>query len=134
MNATIAFSNCQPMATLSHTPCTSPPILYEANTMGWPKSLFSFFHKTKHTFFIFTNNFIDLDILSMSAIPHYWRPRVLLNILQCIRPPHSNRLFGQHTSSTKKLHKPLLTHLILTEPSPYTAQIFFCISVVFYLF
>ena len=28
------------------------------------------FHKTKDTFFIFTNNFIDLDILSMSAISH----------------------------------------------------------------
>ena len=27
-----------------------------------------FFHKIKDTFFIFTNNFIDLDIVSMSAI------------------------------------------------------------------
>ena len=38
--------------------------------LGWPKSLYSFFHKAKSTFFIFTNNFIDLDILSMSALSH----------------------------------------------------------------
>ena len=31
-------------------------------------SAFSFFHKVKDTFLIFTNNFIDLDILSMSAV------------------------------------------------------------------
>ena len=36
--------------------------------LGWPKSPFSFFCKIKDIFFIFTNNFIDLDILSMSAI------------------------------------------------------------------
>ena len=36
--------------------------------LGWPKSPYGFFHKIKNTFFIFTNNFIDLDILSMSAI------------------------------------------------------------------
>ena len=35
--------------------------------LGWPKSLFSFSCKIKDTFFIFTNNFIDLDILSMLA-------------------------------------------------------------------
>ena len=32
------------------------------------KSPYDFFHKIEDTFFIFTNNFIDLDILSMSAI------------------------------------------------------------------
>ena len=35
--------------------------------LGCPKCPFSFFHK-KDTFFIFTNNFIALDILSMSSI------------------------------------------------------------------
>ena len=30
--------------------------------LGWPKSQFSFFRKIKDTFFIFTNNLIDLDI------------------------------------------------------------------------
>ena len=28
------------------------------------------FYKTKDTFFIFTNNFIDLDLLSMSPTSH----------------------------------------------------------------
>ena len=41
--------------------------------LGWPKSLFSFFHNIKDTFFIFTKKFIDLDILSMSAaMSRYW--------------------------------------------------------------
>ena len=40
--------------------------------LGRPKSLFRFFHKIKDTFFIFTNNFIDLDILSMSTVSCYW--------------------------------------------------------------
>ena len=30
------------------------------------------FCKRKNTFFTFTNNFIDLDILSMLSIAHYW--------------------------------------------------------------
>ena len=34
----------------------------------WPKSLYGFFHKIKDTFSIFTSNFIDLDILSISAL------------------------------------------------------------------
>ena len=38
--------------------------------LGCPKSLYGFFYKIKDTFFIFTNNFIDLNILSMSAISH----------------------------------------------------------------
>ena len=55
-----------------------------------------FFCKIKDTFFIFTNNF-DLDILSMSAISHYWLLvgrglGVLLNIFQCIRQPSSKDL------------------------------------------
>ena len=33
------------------------------------KSIY-FFHEIKNIFFIFTNNFIDLDILNMSAIFH----------------------------------------------------------------
>ena len=43
-----------------------------AYVLGWPKSPFSFFCKVKDTFFIVTNNFIDLDILSMLAISPYW--------------------------------------------------------------
>ena len=47
-----------------------PP--HSVHVLGWPKSPLCFFHKIKDTFFIFSNNFIDLDILSMSAISHYW--------------------------------------------------------------
>ena len=80
--------------------------------LGWPNSLFSFFHKVKDTFFIFTINFIDLDILSMSAMSHYWLPLHrggLPNISQCMRQPHSKELFGQNVNCTKKLYKLLLT-------------------------
>ena len=45
-------------------------VWYFTHVMDWPKNLFSFLKKIKDTFFIFTNNFIDLDILSMSAISH----------------------------------------------------------------
>ena len=46
--------------------------------LGWPKSPFSFFHKVEDTWFIFTNSFIDLDILSTLAVE---RPGVMLNKL-----------------------------------------------------
>ena len=39
---------------------------------GWPETPFSFFHKIKGTLFIFTNNLIELDMLSMSTISSYW--------------------------------------------------------------
>ena len=42
-----------------------------SKVLGWPTSPFSFLCKIKVTFFIFTNNFNDLDILSMSAISRY---------------------------------------------------------------
>ena len=42
---------------------------------GWyycrPKRLLRFFHEIKDTVFIFTNNFSDLDVLSMSAVSRY---------------------------------------------------------------
>ena len=38
------------------------------NILGWPKIPYVFFHKIKDMFLIFTNSFIDLDILSVSAI------------------------------------------------------------------
>ena len=40
--------------------------------IGWPESPFSFFYQINDTFFIFSNNFTDLDILSMSAVSRYW--------------------------------------------------------------
>ena len=37
---------------------------------------------------------------------------MLLNVFQCIRQPHSRELLGKNVNSTKKLHRPLLTHSI----------------------
>ena len=45
---------------------------FQNHGLAWPKSPLIFFCKIKDTFFIFTNNFIYLDVLSMSAISHYW--------------------------------------------------------------
>ena len=39
---------------------------HQRKVLGWPKVSLGFFCKIKDTFFIVTNNFIDLDILSMS--------------------------------------------------------------------
>ena len=41
---------------------------------GWPESPFTFFLQNKRHiyFFMFTNNFIDWDVLSMSALSPYW--------------------------------------------------------------
>ena len=47
-----------------------PPFIEADEVLGWPKSLFSFSHQRKDTFFIFTNNLIDFNILSMLAISH----------------------------------------------------------------
>ena len=60
--ASLWHMNCQ-----SHYSCA----LRLSLNMGWLKSLFRFFCQIKDTFFPFTNNFIDLDILSMSAISSY---------------------------------------------------------------
>ena len=43
---------------------------YKGKLLGWPKCPYGFFHEIKDTLLIFTNNFIDLDILSMSAVSH----------------------------------------------------------------
>ena len=107
--------------------------------LGWPKSQFSFFRKIKDTFFIFTNNLIDLDILRMSAVSCYWLlvgrgQGILLNILQSIRQPHSKEIFGQNVNSTKKLRKPLLTYLISHSTfSIYGTNLFFAFQLPFYL-
>ena len=101
--------------------------------VGWPKSLFSFSRKIKDTVFIFTNYFIDLDILTMLTFSCYW---LLVGRGQgccwtpCIRQPHSKELFGQYVYSTKKLCKPLLTRSISHSTFSIQCTNFF-ISVVF---
>ena len=85
--------------------------------MGWPK--IHFFCKIKDVFFIFINNCIDLDILSMSAISHYigfWRIEAggaALHLPMC-KTAHSKELFGQNVNSTEKLGKPFLTQSVTT--------------------
>ena len=59
--------------------------------------------------FIFTYNFIDLAILSLSALSHYWLlvgrgQGALLNIFQSLGQPHSKGLFGQNVNRSWKLH------------------------------
>ena len=51
------------MGTVQHGP------VQETQGTGWAKKSVHFFREIKGTFFIFTNDFTDLDVLSMSAIP-----------------------------------------------------------------
>ena len=63
---------------------------------------------------------------------------MLLNIFQRIRQPHSKESFGQNVNSTKKLHKPLLTHSIshstfsthCTNPFLYSSCIFTFLEII----
>ena len=99
--------------------------------LGWPKSLFSFFHEIKDTFFIFTNNFIDWDIFSMLAISHVvkrWLYSINVSIwslsISSVLPHH-----GTSSSSQKSPAWNFTKHFwcvrSVTTPPPHTAQIFF---------
>ena len=92
----------------SADPCPDHKVL------GWPKSLFRFFCKIKDTFFTFTNNFIDSDILSMVAISHvveHW----LFSMSQfdhyqfLIWSTRPWSIIQWEISGSTKLRKPLLT-------------------------
>ena len=52
--------------------CTVVQKWNQVCSLGYQKVLVVFFCKIKDTFSIFTNIFIDLDILSMSTLSHYW--------------------------------------------------------------
>ena len=62
---------------------------------------------------MFTNNFIDLDILSVSATSCYWllvgRGRGAAKHLPVHKTAPQQRIIWPNVNSTKKLHKPLLT-------------------------
>ena len=102
--------------------------------LGWPKSLFTFFHKIKDTYFIFTNNFIDLDILSMSAVSRVvcWSqliPRFdhyQLQLIYLIVEHHPVRNLQHETSQTTFDSFIQLQHLLHTQHKS-----FLCVSVVF---
>ena len=75
-NCHILLARVSQLVTLFHVCSIACPCVrtFFTNTwciVGWPKSPLSFFC-TINTFFIFTNNFIDLDILTMSALSCYW--------------------------------------------------------------
>ena len=107
---------------------------------GGQKVCLVFFCKIKDTFFIFTNNFIDLDILCMSAIScmvSHWL--FSINILIWL-PSTSSGLpdRGASSSREKSPTQSYTNHFwhirSVTAPSPYTVQIFFCNSVAFLSF
>ena len=106
------FSDCSPGL---YGFCTLGPFSLQ-QVLGWPKSPFSFFHKIKDTFFIFTNNFIDLDSLRVSAVSCYWllvgRGQGAAKLFLMHKTAPRKDLFGQNINSTKKHRKPLLTHSI----------------------
>ena len=70
----------------THAEVGSPQLCVTAVTIFFPKGTVSpgiffgvgqkvcyiFFYKIKYMVFIFNNNFIDLDILSMLTISRYW--------------------------------------------------------------
>ena len=92
----------------------------------------------KYTFFIFTNSFIDLDILRLSAISRiveYWLFSINVSIWSL--STSTGLLNHGASSSEKSAARNFAKHFShvqsVTAPSPYTAQIyFFCILVAFF--
>ena len=115
-------------------PSTLHPGVAGSSVLGWPKSPYGFSVKWK-TFFFFTNNFIDGDILSMLADSHmveHWLLLVMSRFdyhqLQLV-----TRLWNivhQEISSTK-LHKALSTRSISLSTFSTHRTSLFCISVAF---
>ena len=101
--------------------------------MGWPKSLLFFSHEIKDTFFIFTSTFIDLDILSMSAIS-----RVVQQWLFSMSRFDRCQLqlvymTVEHRPARNRQYETLQTTVDIFNQSQHllhnTAQISFCVSV-----
>ena len=103
--------------------------MYCVTTIVLPNSLFSFFWKIKHTFFIFTNNFIDLDTLSMLPISCYWflEVRGAAKCLPMHKTAPQKRIIWPNVNSTKKLHKPVLTRSISHSTFPLHCANLFCV-------
>ena len=103
--------------------------------LGWPRSQYGFFHKID-TFFDFTNNFIDIDISSMSAISQvveHWFFSINVSIWSL---PTSTALRDCGTSSSQNLqHKTSQITFDTLDQSQhllYTLhKSFFCVYVVF---
>ena len=90
-------------------------LMYQFFILGWSKCPFWFFCTLRETFFIFTNNFIDLDILSMSAISCYW-------LLVCRGQGYNQTSSNPKDSSTAKCY--LAKMSIVWETSQTTFDMF----------
>ena len=103
---------------------------------GCPKCPLSFFCKINNTFFIFTNNFIDLGILSMSPVSHYW---LLVGRGQGVAkhlPMPKTAPIAKNKMSIllRNFTKHFWDFQSVTTPSPYTEHIFsFVFQLHFYL-
>ena len=110
---------------------------WKTKLLGWPKCPFSFFYKIKDTFFIFTNNFVDLDILSMSPLSPTWHN------IDCSQLVYQFDCYNcywciwswsivQKEISITKLNIPPLTHLINHSTfSVYCTHLFLHFSCIF---
>ena len=99
-------------------------------TMGWPKGLYSFFCKIKDTFFICTNNFLELDILSMSAIfcmIYNIDCSQLMSWFDCYQLQLVYLTVEHHPARNPRhdIWQTTFDTYSVTAPSPYAAQIFF---------
>ena len=104
--------------------------------LGWPKSPVSLFHKIKGAFFIFTNNFIDLDILNMSTITHYWllvvEVRSVPKHLSIHKTAPQQRIIWPKWQEYQETSQTLLTRLMSHNTfSIYCTNLFLCFSCVF---
>ena len=105
--------------------------------LDWPKSLYGFFLQDTRHIFHFANNVTDLNILTVDHFPL----RYNIDCFQCfdlttVSFNWSTRPWSIVPSkfSSMKVHKLLFTSSISHSTFPYTAQIFFCVSIVFLSF
>ena len=102
--------------------------------LGWLKSLFSFFHKIKDSFLIFTSNLLVwiFWVCRLSPTWCYIDCSPLMSQFDRHQLQLVYQTVGYHPAriSSTKLHKALLTCSISAAPSSYTAWVFLCLSVV----
>ena len=123
------YPHCMYYVTVGHLVDVS---VIRATISSWPKSPFSFFCKIKDTFFIFTNHFNYLDILSMLAISCYW---LLVGRGQgyCLTSSNAqdSPTAKNHLAKMSIVPRNFANHFgyvqSVTLPSLYTVWIFLCV-------
>ena len=120
---------------LAHCKKTSILRLRSLNLiLGCTKRLFSFFCKIKDSFFIFTNSFIELDILNMPATSHMAERWLFSMSLSIWSLSTSAGLSDCGASSRDKCPANCFWHVqSVTAPSLYTAQFLCVFQLCFYL-